>query len=585
MILQALVRHYEQLAAKGRLEAPGWQSVRVSFALRLSESGELRAIEDLREEVKSGKKSVLTPRTMQVPEQVKRSSGVASNFLCDNAAYMLGVDSRGKPDRALACFEACAQKHRAVLGGVAHPVAAAILRFFETWNPAQAAGHPLVAPLLGELATANLIFQVGLTSAQDVPDIRAAWQRAYEAPAKGAQVMRCLVTGESAEVARLHSSIKGVQDAQAMGASLVSFNAPAFESYAHDGGQGLNAPVGKYAAFAYGAALNRLLSDRDHRMHLGDTTIVFWAEDAEEAYADLFSAMLGNDQRVQDRDLLGVMRALAEGRSVSWEDVPLQPENRFYVLGLAPNSARLSVRFFLQDSFGAFSARMTAHHQRMEIVRPKNDPWETIPIFAMLRETVNPNASSKEASPHLAGDVVTAILTGGMYPATLYQQVQLRIRAEHEVTRGKAAIIKACLLRNTPEGKNRENVLEVAQVKLNEETRYAPYVLGRMFAVLEGIQEAANPGINTTIRDRYFNSACCTPAVVFPVLIRLAQAHLKKLDGGLAVHMNRQLQELMGMLDEAYPDRLGLSDQGVFQLGYYHQRQKRYEKKEDRDNG
>lgn len=585
MILQALVRHYEQLAAKGRLEAPGWQSVRVSFALRLSESGELRAIEDLREEVKSGKKSVLTPRTMQVPEQVKRSSGVASNFLCDNAAYMLGVDSRGKPDRALACFEACAQKHRAVLGGVAHPVAAAILRFFETWNPAQAAGHPLVAPLLGELATANLIFLVGLTSAQDVPDIRAAWQRAYEAPAKGAQVMRCLVTGESAEVARLHPSIKGVQDAQAMGASLVSFNAPAFESYAHDGGQGLNAPVGKYAAFAYGAALNRLLSDRNHRMHLGDTTIVFWAEDAEEAYADLFSAMLGNDQRVQDRDLLGVMRALAEGRSVSWEDVPLKPENRFYILGLAPNSARLSVRFFLQDSFGAFSARMTAHHQRMEIVRPKNDPWETIPIFAMLRETVNPNASSKEASPHLAGDVVTAILTGGMYPATLYQQVQLRIRAEHEVTRGKAAIIKACLLRNTPEGKNRENVLEVAQVKLNEETRYAPYVLGRMFAVLEGIQEAANPGINTTIRDRYFNSACCTPAVVFPVLIRLAQAHLKKLDGGLAVHMNRQLQELMGMLDEAYPDRLGLSDQGVFQLGYYHQRQKRYEKKEDRDNG
>lgn len=585
MILQALVRHYEQLAAKGRLEAPGWQSVRVSFALRLSESGELRAIEDLREEVKSGKKTVLTPRTMQVPEQVKRSSGVASNFLCDNTAYMLGVDSRGKPDRALACFEACAQKHRAVLGGVAHPVAAAILRFFETWNPAQAAGHPLVAPLLGELATANLIFQVGLTSAQDVPDIRAAWQRAYEAPAKGAQVMRCLVTGESAEVARLHPSIKGVQDAQAMGASLVSFNAPAFESYAHDGGQGLNAPVGKYAAFAYGAALNRLLSDRDHRMHLGDTTIVFWAEDAEEAYADLFSAMLGNDQRVQDRDLLGVMRALAEGRSVSWEDVPLQPENRFYVLGLAPNSARLSVRFFLQDSFGAFSARMTAHHQRMEIVRPKNDPWETIPVFAMLRETVNPNASSKEASPHLAGDVVTAILTGGMYPETLYQQVQLRIRAEHEVTRGKAAIIKAYLLRNTPEGKNRENVLEVAQVKLNEETRYAPYVLGRMFAVLEGIQEAANPGINTTIRDRYFNSACCTPAVVFPVLIRLAQAHLKKLDGGLAVHMNRQLQELMGMLDEAYPDRLGLSDQGVFQLGYYHQRQKRYEKKEDRDNG
>ena len=585
MILQALVRHYEQLAAKGRLETPGWQSVKVSYALRLSENGELRAIEDLREETLRGKKTAWVPRTMQVPEQVKRSSGVASNFLCDNAAYMLGVDSKGKPERARACFEACAARHHEILDSAAHPMAAAILRFFDTWNPMQAAAHPLVEPMLKELAAANLVFQVGLDYAQEIPEIRAAWQRAYDAAPEGVQTLRCLVTGEQTEIARLHPSIKGVQDASTMGASLVSFNAPAFESYAHDGGQGLNAPVGKYAAFAYGAALNQLLADREHRIHLGDATIVFWAEDAEEAYADLFSAMLGNDQNIQDRDLLDVMQKLSTGQRVSWEDVPLNPDNSFYILGLAPNSARLSVRFFLKDSFGAFAACITAHHQRMEIVRPKNDPWETLPVFAMLRETVNPNASSKDASPQMAGEVLRAILSGGKYPATLYQQVQLRIRAEHEITRGKAAIIKAYLLKNTPEGVMKAIVSEVAQVKLNEETCYAPYVLGRMFAVLEGIQEAANPGINTTIRDRYFNSACCTPAVVFPVLIRLAQAHLKKMDAGLSQYMNRQLQSLMGMLDEAYPSRLNLNDQGIFQLGYYHQRQKRFEKKEEKDNG
>ena len=585
MILQALVRHYEQLAQKGRIASPGWQSVKVSFAIRLGEDGTLRAMEDLREEVPSGKKTVLAPRIMQVPEQVKRARAIAPNFLCDNAAYMLGVDSKGKPEWAISCFRECAQRHRAVLGDVSHPVAQTILRFFDTWNPEKAAEHPLIAPLLKELAAANLVFQVGLTPAQDVPGLAAAWNQAYRTPAEGVKTMRCLVTGEDAEIARLHPAIKGVQDAQTMGASLVSFNAPAFESYAHDGGQGLNAPVGRYAAFAYGAALNQLLSDREHRMHLGDSTIVFWAEDAEDAYADLFSAVLGNDQRMQDRDLLGIMQKLAAGQSVRWESVSLQPENSFCILGLAPNSARLSVRFFVKDSFGAFASRISAHHQRMEIVRPKYDPWETIPLYAMLRETVNPNASSKDASPQMAGDVLRAILSGGLYPATLYQQVQLRIRAEHAITRGKAAIIKAYLLRNTPEGERKAIISEVAQVKLNEETRYAPYVLGRMFAVLEGIQEAANPGINTTIRDRYFNSACCTPAVVFPVLVRLAQAHLKKLDGGLSVHMNRQLQSLMGMLDEAYPGRLSLNDQGIFQLGYYHQRQKRYEKKEDRNNG
>lgn len=585
MILQALVNHYEQLAAKGRLETTGWQNAKVSFALRLDANGELRAIEDIREETQRGKKSVWVPQVLQVPEQVKRSSGVSSNFLCDNAAYMLGVDSKGKPERARTCFEACAHRHHEILDGVSHPAARAILRFFDTWDAARAAEHPLVVPLLKELAAANLVFQFGLDYAHEVPEIRSAWQRAYDTAPEGAQTMRCLVTGEMTEIARLHPSIKGVQDASTMGASLVSFNASAFESYAHDGGQGLNAPVGKYAAFAYGAALNHLLADRDHRMHLGDMTIVFWAEDAEEAYADLFSAMLGNDQRMENRDLLDVMRKLATGQRVNWEDVPLHPENSFYILGLAPNSARLSVRFFLRDSFGAFAARMTAHHQRMEIVRPRNDPWETIPVFMMLRETVNPNASSKDASPRLAGEVLRAILGGGRYPSTLYQQVELRIRAEHEVTRGKAAIIKAYLLKNTPEGAMKDIVSEVAQVKLNEETRYAPYVLGRMFAVLEGIQEAANPGINTTIRDRYFNSACCTPAVVFPVLIRLAQAHLKKMDGGLSAYMNRQLQALMGMLDEAYPGRLNLSDQGIFQLGYYHQRQKRYEKKEEKNNG
>lgn len=210
MILQALVRHYEQLAAKGTLETPGWQSVKVSYALRLSESGELRAIEDLRNEVERGNKKALVPRTMQVPQQVKRSSGVAPNFLCDNAAYMLGVDSKGKPERARACFEACAAHHHQILDGVTHPMAAAILRFFDTWDPVQAAAHPLVEPLLKELAAANLVFQVGLDDAQEIPEIRSAWQRAYDAAPEGVQTMRCLVTGEKAEIARLHARADSV---------------------------------------------------------------------------------------------------------------------------------------------------------------------------------------------------------------------------------------------------------------------------------------------------------------------------------------------------------------------------------------
>ncbi len=585
MILQALVRYYEQLAAQGKIGAPGWQDAKVSFALRLSEDGELRAVESLQEEQERGKKTVLVPKTMSVPVQMKRSSGVAANFLCDNAAYMLGIDSKGKPERARTCFEACAALHRKILEDVDHSAAKAILRFFDTWQIEAAAEHPLIAPMLKEFATANFVFRVGFPYAQEIEPIRAAWQAYYSVPEGDSNAARCLVTGEYTEIARLHPVIKGVQDAQTMGASLVSFNVPSFESYGHENDQGFNAPVGKYAAFAYGEALNRLLADQRHRVHLGDATVVFWAEDAQDAYADLMASVFGTSSTMSDDDLWHIMRKLARGQEVIWADISLRPDNRFHILGLAPNAARLSVRFFMQDTFGGFAAHMAAHHQRMEIVRPANDPRQALSVTAMLRETVNPNATDQNALPQMAGDVMRAILTGGAYPETLYSQTALRIRAEHAVTRGRAAIIKAYLLRNTPESAMREKIMEVAQVKLNEETRYAPYVLGRLFAVLEGLQKDANPGINATIRDKYFNSACCTPAVVFPLLIRLSQAHLKKLDGGWAVNTQKQMQSLMGMLDEEYPARLNLRDQGIFQLGYYHQTQKRYEKKEDRNDG
>jgi CRISPR-associated protein Csd1 len=179
----------------------------------------------------------------------------------------------------------------------------------------------------------------------------------------------------------------------------------------------------------------------------------------------------------------------------------------------------------------------------------------------------------------MAGDTLRSILSGQSYPATLYQQTQLRIRAEHEVTRGRAGIIKAYLTRL----QNNEKFREALTVKLNEETDYQPYILGRLFSVLEGLQQAANPGINTTIKDKYFTSAGATPAVVFPTLLNLAEKHLRKLDGGKRVYWAKQVTELTSRVTESYPAHHNLYDQGIFQLGYYHQTQKRFEKKDKAD--
>lgn len=590
MILQALTAYYEAMLKKGIVAPPGWDGAfKVSFWLELNDSGELIDVIDQRHDEQRGKKTVLVPRQMSVPAHVKRSSGVAANFLCDNSSYILGADEKGKPERAVQCFEACAALHHKLLDGVDSPAARAVLAFFDTWQPELAAAHPLLAERWKDITdNANLVFCYdyadGRRTVTKDPAIQDAWQRHYHNTDPNAVMAQCLVTGQTAPIAATHPAIKGVPGAQSSGAALVSFNAPAFCSYGHE--QGGNAPVSEYAAFAYTTALNTLLDrdrDRDRCKIIGDTAVVCWAENADNAAADLgMNAIFGipEDRGVQESDVTAALKALAAGKSCDWLDGLILPDQHVYFLGLAPNAARLSVRFFLQDSISRFAEHINQHREALEIVRPANDRWENLAIRRLAWETVNQEERSPSPTPRLTGDLMRAILTGSRYPATLLNGVTLRIRAEREITRGRAAIIKAYYTRN----RSKYCPEEVLTVTLNDESEYLPYVLGRLFAVLEAVQDAANPGINTTIKDRYFNSACATPAVIFPTLIKLAQKHLQKLDTGKSIHYNQQLTALMGMIHEGFPARMTLPEQGSFQLGYYHQTQKRYEKKNKGEN-
>lgn len=588
MILQALTAYYEQLVRQGKLSAPGWDdSFKVSYELRLNDAGQLLRVVPLLTEKTVGKKTVLAPRAMRVPAHEKRSSGIAANFLCDNSTYLLGADEKGKPERSADCFKACAKLHHTILDGVDSPAARALLAYFDSWDPAQAAAHPLLAEQWKEITgNANLIF--GYEAADhshsfvnDDPAIQNAWQMYYNDRTTGAAMVQCLVTGKEAPAALVHPSIMGVRDAQSSGAALVSFNAPAFCSYGHE--QGENAPMSEYAAFAYTTALNRLLADRDHCKHVGDTAILCWAENAEPVYQDAMSMFLfGADEAagIQESDVQAALKRLSAGQTVPFLEKELSPDQHFYLLGLAPNIARLSVRFFLRDTFGSFAQNLQKHAEEMEIDCSEKEKFRTLPIWAVVNETTRtvPGQPAKP-SPQLAGDLLRAVLTGGRYPATLLNGVTLRIRAEQNVTRGRAAVIKAYYLRNYSTELNKE----VYTVSLNETTN-VPYLLGRLFSVLEAVQKAANPGINTTIRDRYFNAACATPGMAFPTLLRLSQKHLRKLNDGLATHYDKQITELMAQLPESgFPVRLSLPDQGKFTIGYYHQTQKRYVKKNEEE--
>lgn len=591
MILQALVNHYEDLLKKEKISPPGWSKQKVAYALEIDDDGEILQVIPLIREVTRGKKNMQLPQELSLPSPVKRTVGVEANFLCDNSGYILGVDNKGKPERTAECHQACVELHKKILSDADSPAARAVLSFFENWNPENIDELASVTDLLDDVVSGkNLIFYYDSRPVHEDFEIVEAWNRYYQSD-DDVQKMTCLVTGKTEPIEAVHPAIKGIVGAQSSGAALVSFNAPAFWSY--DKVQGFNAPTGKYAAFAYTSALNYLISDTRHTLRIGDTTVLFWADEAEAAYQGLFGDFFGgafesqddSEQNYSESDIFSKVKKLLAGESVEYDQTKLDPNTEFYILGIAPNAARLSVRFFFKNTFGAFLQNVQNHYDRMEIARPSYDPFETMPIWRMLRETVNMNSRDKSPSPSMAGAVLMSVLSDTRYPATLLNGITLRIRADRVINRERAATIKAYYSKNI----HNEVPKEVLTVSLNLETDYVPYCLGRMFAVYERIQKAVNPDLNSTVKDKYFTSASATPAVIFPILDNLSKSHLKKLrrdNKGYAVTLEKQLSEIADKLHERYPARMTLPEQGSFQLGYYHQFNAFYTKKqEETENG
>ena len=571
MILSALVKRYENRLAEGKIPKPGWSKAEISFGLRLNESGEIADIVGFRTETQRGKKSFIVPQKMEVPEQMERTSGLTSNFLCDNEKYLLGLNDNEK------CFEVAKKLHLDILENCNSPAATAIKKFFSNWEPSETENCPKLQKHIDDLKKgANLVFMFDEKFAFEDEEIRTAWET-YKKTQISTTIMQCLITGKISPIARLHHLIKGVRNAHSAGASMVSVNASAFESY----GKELSAPISEYAAFAYTTALNDLLSDSDHVKYFGDTTVVYWAEENSDACQNFFSGLLEPDE-MSNQLLNKVMEGIHKS-NVNYEGVDLNFENPFYILGLSANVARLSVRFFLKQNFGEVVKNLAKHYSDLKIVKPAYKKFENIPLWQILAATVSPKSKDKKSSPIMSGATIRAIMSGQNYPVSLFQNVLIRIKAENEGTHEKvayeqAAIIKAYLTRN----KGRE-----ISMALDEKCTDKNYIMGRIFAVLEAIQSAANPGLNATIRDKYFNAACTTPNRIFAKLHQLAVHHLRKMEAGQKVYYEKQLQNLMEKIEpaEKSPARLSPEEQGMFILGYYHQTRERYKSKEERENG
>lgn len=581
MLLQSLVKLYEAWAEKGEIEKLGWNPVKISYGVSLDEEGNMDEIIHLKTNAPKGNKEI--PSLISLPMPVKRSVGVASNFLYDNATYVFGYDNSNKPDRAKQCFDCFRSVGNKVLENSDDEFSTVIKKFLQK----DYSEFENLSDLLTELNCtettvddilnkgANLLLMPLRKFPTDSKAICESWNSYYEhsdAP-KGV----CLVTGKDDHIAKLHPVIKNIRGAQAAGASLVSFNATAFDSYGKE--NGYNAPVSEYAAFAYTSALNKLVSDNDHRVFSGDTTVVCWTEDGESAYRDVFAGIFNSDDEVKQKDLHDTIVSIVNGNEVKWEGIPLNPSNNFYILGISPNSARLSVRFFIQNTFGKVMENLLKNQQRMEMVKPSFEKFNYIPLWRILGETVNKKSRDKKCKPHIAGDVLNSIINDYNYPSTLYYGILGRISAEQNINWVKASVLKAYLLKNY-DSKYKEEIT----VDYNENSNNKAYLLGVLFSNLEEIQNTANPGIKSTIRDRYFTAASSTPSRVFPILIDLAQNHIKKIPNvGAKVNCQKMLTETMSKLGDKFPNRLKLDEKGMFQLGYYQRTQERFTGKEDKE--
>lgn len=571
-ILQVLNSYYDRMAARGEAEPPGYSREKISYAILLTPDGAVAAVSDIRDT--TGKKPV--PIMMNVPAGMKRTVGIASNKLWDKTAYVLGVTA-GEGKRTAQEHEAFKATHAALLANTDDEGLLALRRFLENWMPTQFEENPYFTD---EMKDANIVFRMDGVQ-EYIHNSSAACALVTAAPeAEGDDL--CLVTGARGTTARLHPSIKGVWGAQSSGASLVSFNLDAFTSYGKE--QGANAPVSEAATARYGAALNRMLGDKRNRVQVGDTTTVFWADasgagggdaaDAADAFAALFFELPTDKEEATS--LKAQLEAVAQGRPASELNAKLNPGTRFYILGLAPNAARLSVRFWYDGTFGELETRIREHWQDMAIT-PLPKFWPPS-AWHLLIETAAQH-DSKNIPPLLGGELMRAILNGTRYPRSLMSAILIRIRAEQgEVTAMRAAILRGILNRDYRLGFIKEEV----PVALDETDTNPAYRLGRWFAELEAIQQHALPGLNATIRDRFYGSASSAPARTFPVLIRNAMNHLSGLrKEGKAGGHEKRLEAIIAGVEHGLPRSLRIEDQARFAIGYYHQRAERFTKSTD----
>ena len=590
MLIKGLCDYYDILREKGEVLPDGYSIVQVKYKVSLTEEGKIDDIVSCQEEVPGpGKKFKLIPKDMVMPKRTEKP-GIDANIIEHRPLYIFGLNfsndgftTEDNTNKAKKSHHDFVTKNLEFIEDIDSPVVNAYRMFIENWKPEAETENQYLLDLGKNYSNSGFVFFLSGEPDKllhEDPKIKEKWEKYYGAKGSGEEeyTAQCAVTGEIAPIARIHGKIKGVYGGLSTGSVLIGFNNPSENSYGNE--QSYNSNISQESMRKYTEALNYLLKGREHKITIDDITVIFWAMSKGDGYEDNVMAMLIGQSEGQDgikteemiKDLLsrGSQLGITE-REVEDKFNDIDENVDFYIVGLKPNSSRLSIKFILRKRYGDILMNIARFQGEIQV----REPLKVVPLYWIKGEMVSPKSSNEKVNPDLMTKLFEAVVYHDRFPAALLETLVRRVKTDRYVNDTRAGLIKAYLNRNEKEEIN---------LALDKENRDQAYLCGRLFAVLEWLQRRALGDLNTTIKDKYFASAAAKPATVFPKLLTLAQAHIKKLDGeGNKVYYNKLIGQIINDINDEFPTTLSLVDQGKFIIGYYQQNQDFFVKKEDKE--
>lgn len=589
MLIKALNEYYDILSEAGKVCPDGFSKQKVHYMIMLRKDGTISGIVDVTESDLEGKKKnipleIILPKRNSIPK-------INSEIIEHRPSYIFGLNydkksgkysAEDEKNRAKKSHEAFVKTNLEYTEGMTSDIVIAYRNFIKNWKPEDETNNECLLKIGSKYSTSNFCFALDghteITLHDMDGDICTKIKNELNSKQEGKSTQICAITGKRGEIAKIHDKISGIKGAQASGASMVCFNNKAEESYGKS--QSYNSSVSQDTMRRYTEALNILISDSHHRMYMDDMTVVFWAmsfNDAKEI--NMFSLMFNPSKDQLDAGetemvLKKAVEAMGIGKTVDLSSIDIDENVEFYVVGLTPNTSRISQKFLYHDKFGKIFGNVALHQADMFIDGSKGN----IPLWRIMKEIKSPKSTNEKTPPPLISAVFQAALSGGKYPESLLETAVRRVKTDKSVNYVRAGIIKACINRKSRIYKNKEELKLALDIENNDQA----YLCGRLFAMLERIQNNASTSeLNRTIKDSYFSSACAKPADIFPRLMKLAQYHLKKDDYGIID--NKIVGEIMEKLGDEFPQTLSLNDQGKFIIGYYHQYQSFFKKRDKKD--